>query len=91
MTQEVTKIDDDTFNLVLTDKDLAIFFRVFAQEAPEAMRIAELFGEEAVSFAAMSADNRSQILEGFDQEHKDALFALVLEVETEAMSEIGDS
>lgn len=87
MAQSVTKISDEEFHLEITDDDLAIFFRVFAQEAKEAMRIAKVFGEEELSFAAMSADNREQILAQVDHEE---LAVAVTKIEKEALAEIAD-
>jgi len=87
MAQSVTKVSDEEFHLEITDRDLAIFFRVFAQEPKEAVRIAALFNEEPLSFAAMSADNRTQILE---QVNNKELFALVKETEEQALAELAD-
>jgi len=81
MAQSVKRISDDEFVLEISDKDLAIFFRAFAQEPKEAMRIAKLFGEEELSFVAMCSDNRKQILEQVDEKE---LMKLVAQAEQEA-------
>lgn len=85
MAQSVIKVSETEYDLEISDKDLAIFYRVFAQKPAEAMRLAKIFGEEEITFAARSADNRKQILA---QVNEDELNALVKVIEAEALAEI---
>jgi len=82
MAQEIKKINDEEFELTLSDDDLAIFYRVFGQEPKEAMRIAGIFEEEEMAFAAMSQDIRKQILAQVDPEE---LKVAVDKIEKEAL------
>lgn len=82
MAQEIKKINEDEFELTLSDDDLAIFFRVFGQEPKEAIRIADIFEEEEMAFAAMSQDIRKQVLAQVDPEE---LRIAIEKIEKEAL------
>ena len=86
MSQSVIKVSEDEFDTEITGKDLAVYYRIFAQLPTEAMRLAKIFGEEELSFAAMSLNNRKEILK---QNNETLLNKLVATVEKEALAQLG--
>lgn len=84
MLEKVKDLGDGTFEMVLADEDLAVFYRIFAQPPKEAMRIAKIFEEEPMQFAAMCSDLREQILSQVDEAE---LEALVEKIRKESLGE----
>lgn len=89
MAQQVHQVENEEtgqteYHLEISDRDLAIFFRAFAQPPEEAMRLAEKFEEDPIVFSAMCQKNREEILSQLEEQGEvDNLYKLMREIEEE--------